>query len=77
MINFIPCKVDIKSNPFCDTTILSYEIELPFYGNKIGFSLLDAEIFTTPSVIDTIPKTPAIHKLTTQYIKYIFIIAIN
>ena len=70
----ITCELDLTSTPFCDTKILTYEIELPPSGNKIG---LDGEYFTIPSVIDKIPNSPASHKLPTQYKKNVWIIAIN
>ena len=34
LIKLIPCELDLTSTPFCDTTILTYEIELPPDGNK-------------------------------------------
>ena len=67
MINLIPCKLDPKSTPFSDKTILTYEIGIPSVGKKIGFTLLDGEYFTTPYVIDTIPNSPASHKLPTNW----------
>ena len=41
LLNFIPCELYITSTPFCDTTIITYEIDLPQVGKKIGFNLLD------------------------------------
>ena len=73
----IPCALDIKSTTFSNTTILTYEIELPIYGKKIGFNLLDDEDFTIPYVIDTIPKSPAGHQLPTHANKNVWIIATN
>ena len=55
-INLIPCEIDPESNTFCDTKILTYEIELLNYRNKIGFNLLNDEYFTIPYVIDKIPN---------------------
>ena len=52
--NFIPCELYIASTPFCDKTILTYEIELPPYGNKVGFHLLDGKDFTILYITDTI-----------------------
>ena len=46
--------------------MITYEIELPPSGNKIGFNLLDDEHFTIPSVIDKISNSPDSHKLPTQ-----------
>ena len=41
LLNLIPCELDLTSTPFCDTKILTYEIELPPSKNIIGFKLLD------------------------------------
>ena len=41
LFNLIPFELDIISTQFCDTKILTYEIELPPSGNKVGFNLLD------------------------------------
>ena len=48
LLNLIPCKLDITSTPFRDETIITYDIELPPSGKKIGFNLLDDEDFTIP-----------------------------
>ena len=56
LLNFIPSEIDITSTPFSDTIILTYDIELPLYGNKIGINLLDDEDFIIPYLIDTIPN---------------------
>ena len=37
MHNYIPCELDVKYTPFCDTKILTYEVELLPSGKKIGF----------------------------------------
>ena len=52
----IPCELDLASTTFCDTTILTYEIELPSVGNKIGYNLFGDEYFTIAYVIYTIPN---------------------
>ena len=70
-------ELDLTSNPFSDTTIIIYEIELPPYGNKIGLNLLDDEYFTIPYVIDTIPISPVGHQLLTSTKKILWIVAIN
>ena len=49
--------------------ILIYEIELTPSGRKIGFNILDDEDFTTPYITDTIPNSPAGHKLPAQALK--------
>ena len=62
----IPCKLDLKSTPFCDATIITYEIELPSSGKKIGFILLYDQDYTIPYITDTTSNTPPDHQLTTQ-----------
>ena len=61
--SLIPCKTDITYTPFCDATIITYEIDLSPSGKKVGFNLLDDEVFTIPYIIDTIPNSPASHQL--------------
>ena len=56
LLNLIKCELDITSNPFRDETIITYDIELPTSGKKIGFNLLDDEDFTIPYITDTIPN---------------------
>ena len=73
----IPYEVDLPSTPFCDTTIITYEIELPPSGKKTVINLLDDEYFTIPCVIDTIPNSPVGHQLPTQSNKNVWVIAIN
>ena len=73
----IPCELDITSTPFSDTKIITYEIELPLSGNKVGFNLLDDEDFTIPYITDTIPNSPAGHKLPSQANINVWIVAIN
>ena len=52
----ISCKLDITSNTFCDTTILTYEIEVPPAGKKMSFNSFDDEYFTITYFIDTTPN---------------------
>ena len=66
LLNLIPCELDITSTPFFDTIILTYKIELPPSGKKIGFNLLDDEYFTIPYITDTIPNSPAGNKIPIQ-----------
>ena len=73
----IPCELDLKSTPVCNTKTLTYKIELPPAGKKIGFNLLDGEDFITPHVIDTIPNSPDGHQLPTQANNNVYIIAVN
>ena len=63
--NLIPYKLDITSTPFSNTKIVTYEIELPPAGKKIGFNLLDDEYFTVPYFVGTIQNSPTVHQLTT------------
>ena len=71
------CGLDLTSTPFCDTTILTHKIELTPVEKKIGLNLLDDEDFTIPYVIDKTPNLPAVHQLTTQAKKNVWIIFIN
>ena len=73
----IPCQLDITTTPFCDTTILTYEIELPPSGKKVGFNLLGYEYFTITYITDIILNSPDGHQLTTQAKQNVWIIAIN
>ena len=66
LFNLIPCEIDLTSAPFCDKTILAYEIELPTSGNNVGFNLLNDEYFTIPYAVDTIPNSPSSHQFTTK-----------
>ena len=76
-LNFIPCGLDLPSTPFCDTKIITYEIDLPPYGKKVCFNLLDYEDFTIPYIPDTIPNSPAGRQLPTQAKRKFWIIAID
>ena len=62
----IPCELDLTSSPFCDTTIIAYEIGVPPVGKNIGLNLLNDEYFTIPYIIDKILNTPAGHQLPIQ-----------
>ena len=73
----IPCELDLTFTTFSDTTIITYEIELPPSVNKVGFNLLDDEDFTIPYITDTIPNSPAVHQLPSQAKINMQIIAIN
>ena len=57
--------------------MITYDIELPPSGNKVGFNLLDDEDFTFPYITDKIPNSPAGHQLTSQAKINVWIIAIN
>ena len=56
LLNFIPCEIYLASTPFRDTKILTYAIELPSSGKKVGFNLLDDEDFTISCVTDKMPN---------------------
>ena len=63
LLNMIPCKPDIASTQLRYETIITYDIELPPSGKKIGFNLLDNEYFTIPYITDTIPNSTAGNQL--------------
>ena len=77
LLNLIPCKLDLISTPSSDETIITYNIELPLSGKKIGFILLDDEYFTIPYITDIIPNLPAGHQLPSQANRNVWIISIN
>ena len=77
LLNLIPCELDLTSTPFRDETIITYDIELPPSGKKIGFNLLDDEYFTIPYITDTIPNSPAGHQLPSQAKRNVWIVATN
>ena len=60
LFNLIPCELDLTSTPFSDEKIITFDIELPPSGMKIGFNLLDDEDFTIPYITDTILNSPAV-----------------
>ena len=73
----IQCELDLTYNPFCDTTIITYEIELTTSGKKVGFNILDEEDFIIPYITDTIKNSLAGHQLPTQAKLNVWIININ
>ena len=73
----ITCELDLISTPFCDTTVLTHEVELPASGKKVGSNILDDEYFTIPYIADTIPNSPDTHKFSTQAKQNVWIIVIN
>ena len=77
LLNLIPCELDIISTPFIDTKIITYEIELPPSGNKVGFNLLYHEYFTITYITDTIPNSPDGHQLPSQANRNVWIVYIN
>ena len=66
LLNLIPCEIDVTSNLFSDTKIITCEIELIHSGNKVFFNLLDDEVFTIQYIADKIPNLPAGHQLPSQ-----------
>ena len=76
LLNLFPCKLDLTSTTFSDETIITYDIELPPSG-MIFFNLLDDEYFTIPYITDTIPNSPASHKLPSRAKRNVWIVAIN
>ena len=64
LLNLILCEIDITSPPYCDTKLITYEIELPPSGRKVGFNLLDDEDFIIPYITDTIVNSTFGYKLT-------------
>ena len=77
VLNMITCELDIKSTQFNYKTILTFDIDFPPSGKKIGFDLLDDEDFTIPYITDTIPNFPADHQLPSQAKRNVSIVAIN
>ena len=77
LLNFILCELDLTSNPFSDATIITYKIDLPPSGKKVGFNLLEYEDFTIPHITDTILNSPADYQLPSQAKINVWIIAIN
>ena len=62
----ITCELGITSYPYIDTTIVTYEIELPTDGKTVALNLLDDADFTIPYVIDKIQNSPAGNQILTQ-----------
>ena len=62
MLKFISCELDPIPTIFRDKKILTYEIELPQAGKKIGLNLLDDKYFKIIDIIDRIPNWPACGK---------------
>ena len=66
LLNLIPCELDLTSTTFSDETIITYDIDLPPSGKKIGLNLLDDEDFTIPYITDNILNSPGFHQLPSQ-----------
>ena len=46
LLNLITCEIDPTSTTFSAATIITYNIDLPPSGKKIGFNLMNDEDFT-------------------------------
>ena len=77
LLNLIPYELDLTSTPFFDTTTITYEIELPPSGNKIGFNLLNYEEVTISYVTDTIPNSPVDRQVPAQANNNVYIVDNN
>ena len=77
LLNLIPYELDITSTTFSDETIITYDIELPPSGKRIGFNLPDDEDFTIPYITDTILNFPSGHQLSSQAKKNVWIVGIT
>ena len=77
LLNLILYELDPTSTTFSDTIDITYGIEFPSSGKKVGFNLLYYEDFTIPHITDTIPNSPAGHQLPSQSKLNLWIIAIN
>ena len=75
LLNFISCELDLTSTSFRDKIILTYEIELPPSGKKVGFNLLDDEDFIITYITDKIPNSPSGNQLRTQAKRNVWIIS--
>ena len=76
-LNLILCELDIYSTPFGYKTTISYELEPPPTGNKIGFNLIDDDELTIPYILDTTPNSPIGHQIRTQAKNNVWIIVFN
>ena len=77
LLNLIPCELDITPTPFSDETIITYNIDLPTSGKKVGFNLLENEDFTILYITDTIPNSRAGRQLPSQANINVCSVAIN
>ena len=76
-INLIICEIDLTCTQFFDTTILTYEIQLPPDAKEIGFNLFDDGDFTIPYVIYKTSNSTASHQVPTQAKENVCIIYFN
>ena len=77
LLKLIPRELDILSTTFSDTTILTYEIQLPISVKKTGFNLLNDKYFIIPYVTDKIPSSPASRKHPKKAKRNVWIFAIS
>ena len=65
ILNLNLCELDLTYTTFFYTTIITYEIELPPSGNKVGLNLLNDEDVTIPYITDKITNSSAGNQLPT------------
>ena len=73
----IPCELYITPITFNTTTVITYEIELPPSGKKVGLNLLDDEESKKTYITDTISNSQAFHQLPTQAKQRVWLVSIN
>ena len=73
----VPCNLDITYTISFDATIIKYKLELTPAGKKIGYNLLDENMFTVLYILDKIPNSTDIHQLPTQAKNNLCVVAIN
>ena len=62
---------------FSDTTVITYGIEFPPSGKKVGINFMDDEDFTIPYISDTISNSPDGNQLLSKANRNVWIISIN
>ena len=77
LLNLVLYEPDITSTPFGDEKIITYDIELPTSGKKVGFNLLDNEYFAITYITDTTTNSLAGHQPPSQANINVWIVAIN
>ena len=77
MINLLPCDIYLRYIEFCDTTFITYELELPPNSKKIGFNLLDDDGFIIPYILNKFKNSHSNHQLPTQAKNNLWINDIN
>ena len=77
LLNLIPCKLDLTSNPFSDEKLSHMTLSYLPLEKKIGFNLVHDENFTVPYITDTIQNSTSGHQLPSQAKRNVWIVAIN